>query len=160
VYLQQTKNIIFISIELATCEILFQSLISIYPLAQSNMWLDLRKGILYMHPIFQLWWGITCVVVKLLLQNFVDWILHHQTTLWPNLKLITLPHMELHYFKVAKSDVCIRPLFANPVTYCIKSYFWEHFTANFHPDDPYKLHSLCPCSSCTSINFPINYDHL
>ena len=42
----------------------------------------------------------------------------------------------------------------------IKSYFWEHFTASFHPDDPHKLHSLCPCSSCTSINFPINYNHL
>ncbi|MCY3929513.1 MAG: reverse transcriptase family protein [Acidobacteria bacterium] len=42
----------------------------------------------------------------------------------------------------------------------IKSYFWEHFIANFHPDDPHKLHYLCPCGSCTPHNFPINYHHL
>ena len=48
----------------------------------------------------------------------------------------------------------------NTIKYRIKSYFWSHFTTNFHPDDPHKLHFLCPCSSCTPINFPINYNYL
>ena len=42
----------------------------------------------------------------------------------------------------------------------IKTYFWEHLMINFHSDDPHKLYSLCPCSSCAPINFPMNYDHL
>jgi len=85
------------------------------------MWPDLRKGVSYTHPIFQLWQDTTQLVVQLLLQNFVEWILQHQTTLWPNVNLIALLHIELCFFKVVKSDACIRHLFTNPVTYWTKS---------------------------------------
>jgi len=37
----------------------------------------------------------------------------------------------------------------------IRSFLWEHFIANFDPNNPHKFHYLCPCSSCVHsiINF-------
>ena len=35
----------------------------------------------------------------------------------PNYKAVEQTHAELYSFKVEKLDACIRPLFANPVTY-------------------------------------------
>ena len=36
-----------------------------------------KKEVLYTHPTFQFWQDITCLVVELSLQNFVDWIVQH-----------------------------------------------------------------------------------
>ena len=42
---------------------------------------------------------------------------YHYTKLTVNFSFIAEPHMKLCLIKVAKSDACIRPLFANLVTY-------------------------------------------
>ena len=81
------------------------------------MWPDLRKGVLYTHPIFQLQGGITWLEVYLKLWKFVKRLCYHYTKLTVNFSFIAEPHMKLCLIKVAKSDACIRPLFANPVTY-------------------------------------------
>ena len=41
---------------------------------------------------------------------------YHYTKLTVNFSFIVEPHMKLCFTKVAKSDACITPLFANPVT--------------------------------------------
>ena len=80
---------------------------------------DLRKGVLYTLPIFQLHGGITCPEFYLKLYNFVERLSYHYTMMTVNFSLIAKLHMKLCLIKVAKSEACIRSLFANLVTYII-----------------------------------------
>ena len=44
-------------------------------------------------------------------------LFYHDPKLTVNFSFIAEPHIKLCLIKVAKSDACIRPLFANPVTF-------------------------------------------
>ena len=81
------------------------------------MWLDLRKGVLYTHLIMQLCRGIASFVNKILSWNFASNKYNDRKSYLPNFKAAGQTGAELHIFKVEKMDACIRPLFANPVTY-------------------------------------------
>ena len=35
-------------------------------------------------------------------------------------------------------------------------HFWNHFTANFDPDNLCSYHNLCPCANCSSL--PVSYN--
>ena len=83
------------------------------------MWLDLQKGVLYTHPIVWLWSGITSFLSKLLDWNFWSCTGNERTVLLPNFKAVGQTKAELCSLKVEKLDACIRPLFANPVTYTL-----------------------------------------
>ena len=37
-------------------------------------------------------------------------------------------------------------------------HFWDHFTANFDPDNLCSYHYLCPCANCSSLPVTYNFD--
>ena len=75
------------------------------------------KRVLYMHPIVWLRRGITLFVSKLLSWNFLSYKYNDRKILLPNFIAVGQTHTELYSLKVEKLDACIRPLFANLVTY-------------------------------------------
>lgn len=81
------------------------------------MWPNLQKGVLYTYPIFHLWRVITSFASKLLDWNFRSYYYNDRTVLLPSFKTVGPVEAELHILKFEKLDVCIRPLFANSVTY-------------------------------------------
>ena len=91
--------------------------VSCLTLICTYMWPDLRKGVLYMHPIFQLWRGITSLVSKLLGWNVLSYKYNDRKVLLRTFKAVDPIQAELHILKIKKLDACIRPLFANLVTY-------------------------------------------
>ena len=42
----------------------------------------------------------------------------------------------------------------------LKRYFWNHFENYFDSTDPCTFHLLCPCSKCSSISKPPNFQSL
>ena len=75
------------------------------------MWPDLRKGVLYTHPIVQIWSGITSFISKLLSWKFLPYKCNDRPVLLPNFKTVGQTPAELHSLKVEKLDACIRSLF-------------------------------------------------
>ena len=65
----------------------------------------------------QLYRGITSFVKKILSCNFISNNCNDSKAYFINFKAVGQTRAELHIFKVEKLDACIRPLFANPVTY-------------------------------------------
>ena len=61
--------------------------------------------------------GITSFISKLSGKNVQSYKYNDRMVLLPNFKAVCPTQTELHSLKVKKLDVCIRPFFANPVTY-------------------------------------------
>ena len=75
------------------------------------------KGVFHTHPIFWLWRTITWCSSKIQSWNFHN-LLHYVGALNRAIcRSIALTHVKLWIVEAWKSDVCGRPLFANPVTY-------------------------------------------
>ena len=81
------------------------------------MWLVLRKGVLYTNPILWFQGHGTQLVFDLQLWNLVEGFSYHCTNVTENFGLIAHSKRKLCLFKVAKSDVCIRPTYLIIIAY-------------------------------------------
>ena len=66
---------------------------------QIHMWLNLRKWVLYTHPILWHCRGITSFINKLLSRTFPSYKCNDRTVLLPNLKAVGQTQAELHSLK-------------------------------------------------------------
>ena len=77
------------------------------------------KRVLYTDLILWLWSSITSFISDLLGQNIQSYKCNDRTVLLPNFKAVGQTQSELHSLKVENLDACIRPLFANSITYYV-----------------------------------------
>ena len=117
------------------------------------MWLDLQKGVLYTHPIVRLLSGITLFISRLLSWNFLSYKSNDKRVLLSNFKVVGQTQAELYSLKVEKFNACIRPLFANPVTYLL-GHSWNSAQAYLLLPDLELLYSNAYSTSLS--NSPFN----
>ena len=91
-----------------SCVVYVEALI----LGYNYMWVDLWKGLLYMHPILQLWRSITSFVAALLSQKCLSFTCNDRKVMLPNCKAAGQTEAELH-LKMEELNVCIyKPSFS------------------------------------------------
>ena len=100
-----------------------------------HMWPNLRKGVLYTHPNVWLYGCVTQLLLYLQLWNLVAGLSCHCANSTENFSVVACLQMKLWLVKVGKLDACIRPLFANSVTYVqyyiiVLFHSWFHFQAH------------------------------
>ena len=74
------------------------------------------KGVFYTHPILQAWRTVSKDIQT---WNFLHLLTYVGTHCCPNFKAMAVFNVKLWVVKVSKVDVCGRPLFANPVIFCL-----------------------------------------
>ena len=86
------------------------------------MWPDLRKGVLYTSDFATLM-SHNFVCDQAITLKFHPHYFNNRKVFSPNFGAVAELQAELYLLKFEKFDVCIRPLFANPVTICVCAHY-------------------------------------
>ena len=86
---------------------------------------------------------------------------HHKLRLSPTIGL-TNHQRHFYFYRLPRLWNCLPPVDLSMSVYSIKSFiiqfFWHRFLQSFDPCRPCSFHLVCPCSRCSSLPLPSNFN--